>query len=64
MLSNQKRKKTGLSRERGINGQVRERLAGLCRVPMHRDTALASRAIFAVTDDQHNKLQIIHFTNA
>jgi len=31
LLSNKKRKKAGLSRERGINGHVRERLAGLCR---------------------------------
>ena len=50
MLSNQKREKTGLSRERGINGHVGERPAGLCRESPF--TALASGATFAVTDDR------------
>jgi hypothetical protein len=50
LLSNKKREKTGLSRERGINGLVNEWLAGLCRESPF--TASYSEATFAVTDDQ------------
>jgi hypothetical protein len=46
VLSTKKREKKGLSRERGINGHVRKRLAGLCRESPF--TALASEATFAV----------------
>jgi hypothetical protein len=52
LLSNQKREKRELSRERGINGLVRERLVGLCRKSPF--TASASKATFAVTDGQLN----------
>ena len=49
LLSNQQQEKEELSRDRGINGPVRERPVGLCRESPF--TALLSEAIFAVTDD-------------